>query len=59
MQKFTLVIELGNDAMQTPNQIADAIENALAKVRKIYETQDFNGKIKDVNGNTVGVWGID
>lgn len=59
MQKFTLVIKLGNDAMQTADDIAEALERVAKKVREIPTMQDFDGPIMDLNGNKVGVWGID
>ena len=53
-EKFTLHIELGNDAMQTATDVAGAL--------RIVETQlcagkEF-GKILDVNGNSVGRWSL-
>lgn len=59
MQKFTLIINIGNDAMSTPDDVADALERVAEKIRRCNIEQDFNGPIMDLNGNKVGVWGID
>jgi hypothetical protein len=47
---FVLRIELGDDAMQTYNDVARALRNTAQKVSdgRAY------GKIMDVNGNSVG-----
>lgn len=50
---FALAITLGNDAMQTPVDVADAIE----RVRQaLYCESATTGAVRDVNGNTVGRW---
>jgi len=61
MPQFILKIDLGNDAMQTPYDIQDALKRTA---KKIYDA-DFNMddmksgcKILDLNGNTVGSWQI-
>lgn len=62
---FTLKIELGNDAMQTGEDVALALEQvALNLTRRIgslnleRDKREHNvpGLIKDANGNTVGKW---
>lgn len=51
--KFTITIELGNDAMKSRRHVA----NALREVAKtILENEDPEKKIRDLNGNTVGKW---
>ena len=54
MNEFTLRIELGNEAMQTPEDVA-------ASLREIANRLDWgmyrrSGEILDMNGNTVGEW---
>ena len=51
--KFTLTIELGNDAMRTRKAVARTIRTLGETVLQTRETE---GKIRDVNGNTVGQW---
>jgi hypothetical protein len=48
--KFTLEIEMGNDAMQDWTHVADALKQAA---RELYAGK---GRIRDLNGNTVGHW---
>ena len=55
MAKFTLEITLGNEAMQTPEDIADALRKAASHVQGGYG----NGVIRDVNGNSVGSYDIE
>jgi hypothetical protein len=54
MDTFTLTIKLGNDAMQTGDDIADALMAVASKVRSGHE----QGRIQDENGNTVGEFGV-
>ena len=54
MAKFTLEITLGNDAMQNPEDIADALRKAASRVQAGYG----NGNIYDLNGNAVGSYDI-
>jgi len=54
MAKFTLQIELGNEAMQTPDDIADALQRTASHVQAGYG----NGTIRDLNGNSVGSYDI-
>jgi hypothetical protein len=60
MATFNLTIELGNDAMQSPADIARAL-------RRVAETWGMiegaaavgeEGEIRDLNGNTVGGWEV-
>jgi hypothetical protein len=48
--QFTVKIYLGNDAMQTPEDVADA----LRRVAEQLENGTTEGSIRDINGNTVG-----
>jgi hypothetical protein len=52
MDKFTLEIKLGNDAMQDQCDVA----RALAKLAG--ELTGRSGTIRDDNGNRVGTWSI-
>lgn len=59
--KFVLQIELGNDAMQTPSDVArkirevgSSIDNHPAASNKNHPP--FSGTIRDENGNFVGTW---
>jgi hypothetical protein len=57
---FTLKINLGNDAMQTPEDVAEALRNAAVKVAMQggnFDAGDGAG-IRDENGNTVGSWKV-
>ncbi len=54
MAKFTLEITLGNEAMQTPDDIAEALRRTASKVQAGYG----NGGILDLNGNSVGSYDI-
>ena len=55
MKKFKLEIKLGNDAMQTVSDIAEALKRVA--VGNIHNGQN-TGRIFDDNGNTVGTWSI-
>jgi hypothetical protein len=56
--KIQFTIELGNDAMQTPREVADAIRRALSRrdPDKPLTDPEAAGVILDVNGNRVGRW---
>ena len=57
---FSLTITLGNDAMQTQEDVGEALED-VAKV--LMENgpvmQADRGTVLDANGNTVGTWRFD
>lgn len=61
---FTLSIHLGNDAMQTPADLALALRELADKVAVPDSRETYapaladSGAIRDVNGNTVGTWDI-
>lgn len=48
---FTLSIQCGNDAMQTPEQIADALQDVIGRIRR---HQGLGASVYDANGNKVG-----
>lgn len=59
---FTLEIEMGNEAMLTRRDVAEALRAAADKL--LVDDQDgFEhdeaGMICDVNGNYVGDWNVD
>lgn len=57
--KFTLEINLGNEAMQTGNDVAEALQGIVDRLVDTYDlSADMRGKLRDSNGNTVGHWEI-
>ena len=57
--KFTLEIELGNDAMQTYGEVLDAaIASTPGYESGIEILPNECGTIRDINGNTVGKWEV-
>ena len=54
---ITVKIETGNAAMQTPEDISEALQRVAAKVA-LASTPCDDGKVLDRNGNTVGFWTI-
>lgn len=65
MKKFSMTIELGNDAMQTHRHVAKALNELAERIKKApfskvgCEPAQNEGKIRDANGNTVGKWSIE
>jgi hypothetical protein len=55
---FQLNITLGNASMQSPADVADALVSAARKVRSAGDWP-AEGRVFDVNGNTVGTWFIE
>jgi hypothetical protein len=66
--KFTLAIELGNDAMQGVGDVASALRKlagTLDRIAEHDETADADemsdcpsGRVIDRNGNKVGEWEV-
>lgn len=56
-RKLKLEIEIGNDAMQTRLDVAEALERVAIRL-KTFGLDRASSKILDVNGNTVGKWQI-
>lgn len=58
--KFTLEIELGNDAMQTRDDIEEALRSAGQNLRYMSDPPEDGdgGGIMDLNGNNVGKWRV-
>lgn len=55
---FTLSIHMGNDAMQTPADLAEALRELAGKLSGYGNITPGSGSIRDINGNNVGVWDI-
>ena len=59
--RFTIDIELGNDAMRSRNHVANALRKIAdklidAEIHALHIEQ--SGKIMDLNGNSVGLWAV-
>ena len=57
--KFVLEIELGNEGMQSGEQVAGAIRRVATKIDSPFDNWEMEGDqgiIRDINGNTVGKW---
>lgn len=55
-KQFTIEIELGNDSVQTADDIANILRETADKVDRV-EVGAFKN-IRDLNGNTVGLWQV-
>lgn len=58
MPQFILKIDLGNDAMQTDEDIAIVLNNVAYAINTYGLKKDQIYKILDVSGNTVGSWSV-
>lgn len=65
MPQFILKINLGNDAMQIGNHIAETLRKTAYKIEKMIGgflpenfKLDSSYNIRDLNGNIVGNWEI-
>ena len=60
--KLVITIALGNDAMRTPRDVAEAVSRHMkrlgSKPFEDFETDWPSGPIRDVNGNKVGEWEV-
>lgn len=58
MEQFVLEIELGNDAMQTPEDVAEALCLVARRLREAAALGRHAsvGTIRDRNGNDVGTF---
>lgn len=54
--QFILKIDLGNDAMQTPEDIALALLKVVAKLDVMQAFDGDSCPIMDANGHQVGNW---
>lgn len=58
--RFTLIIDLGNDAMQTPADVAKALRDAAAHLDVCTNVEPPIARdMRDANGNKVGFWSFD
>jgi hypothetical protein len=58
-KKFFVEINLGNDAMLDTCDISEALIQVCEKIMHIRSNiDDISGKIRDVNGNIVGSYGV-
>jgi len=55
MAQFILKINLGNEAMQTYSDIAQAVR----RIPLCTINPGESGNIRDINGNTVGFWKVE
>jgi hypothetical protein len=56
MDRFTLTIDLGGDAMQTGSDVARALHKLAVRLDN---TVSDAGSIMDDNGNTAGAWSFE
>ena len=57
--KFTLEIEMGNEAMETPADIAQTTRLLFSDFFRQHEPAEENhGSFYDANGNKVGTWAL-
>jgi hypothetical protein len=54
MAEFTLKITLGNEAMQTGDDVKEALQKL--NFERYWNNDNLNGCIRDINGNTIGSW---
>lgn len=63
--KFSLEMDLDNDAMNSSEELADALRRIATRIYDAKYVEQVNGEeghdditrgIMDVNGNTVGQW---
>jgi hypothetical protein len=57
--RFVLSIELGNAAMLTAEDLADALESLAEEIRPDCHSSGISHGIRDENGNTVGSFKIE
>jgi hypothetical protein len=54
--KLIVEITLGNDAMNDPQHVADALVVIAKQISHVIMCKGITTKITDANGNTVGTW---
>lgn len=58
--KFLLEIDMGNEAMQGPDDLAHALDRTAKRIASgemaLHPHDGDTAKIRDANGNTVGSW---
>ena len=58
--QLTVTLDLGNEAMQTPTDVVEALERSLKHPGYEHEplkSGDY-GPLTDLNGNAVGFWQV-
>lgn len=58
MDNFSLDIDLGNEAMRTHEDVANALRDVADSLDES-TGQGWSGIIRDANGNHVGGWAFD
>jgi hypothetical protein len=53
LNKVTIVINFGNEAMQTEADLVDALHKLANRIER--QSLDYVSKIMDLNGNAVGI----
>ena len=53
LKSFELRVNLGNEAMQTREDVSEAVREVARQLRR---SEVGGGVVLDVNGNTVGRW---
>ena len=54
--KFVIELELGNEAMKMPADIADTLQHLAEVLLYTPMTKDVRHSIVDINGNVCGSW---
>lgn len=54
--RFALALSVDNDAFQDGNRNAETARILTGVAARITDTTDTEGAVRDVNGNTVGMW---
>lgn len=64
--RFSVTIDLGNDAMQNGFEVAESLEGIAERIRGIYDIPhhiesggEIYGRAYDLNGNPVGQWVVE
>ncbi len=58
MNKFTLTIKLGNEAMQTGDDVAWLLRKVIRDLEGNPLTEADSQRYVDLNGNSVGEWKV-
>lgn len=56
--RFSLTINLGNDAMNDPISLSDALRGVARDLRSSIDLAAQVNTIRDFNGNSVGTWSL-
>lgn len=55
--EFVLTLKMGNDGMQDEHDVARALRIEAEKI-ECFGLDHGPGRIRDINGNTVGEWAV-